>query len=542
MNLRDRRAFLGAVLGAPAALAACRLPRRLPPGAIVHASERFGHRAREAMQRAPTPSAWTRVGAVIVGAGASGLSAAWRLARAGEGDFVCVELDPVVGGTARGGRSAVGAFPWGAHYVTVPMASNRAMIALLRELGAIESITAQGDPVIDEGHLCREPHERIWYDGAWRPGLWPAASVSAGDEAERRRFFAEIHRWVAWRDARGRRAFTLPVAGCSDAPEPTALDRMSAQEWLRRKGFRSPWVRWSAGYACRDDYGASLDETSAWAMILYWAGRIGAPGEGTREVITFPEGNARLIAHLRAAAGDRVRTDHAAIDVAPHGAGARVTTLRPDGGVVGFEAKRVILAVPMFIAARILRPWRDAPPWFARAFEHSPWIVANLHLSTRPPRQPGAPPAWDNVIHDSPSLGYVESAHQAMRDHGPTVWTWYLPLTGALGPARRRALNATRDDWAELCLTDLERAIPGLRGIVTRLDVVRWGHAMVRPGPGLIWGGARSAAARPVGAVHLAHSDLSGVALFEEAFDHGVRAAEEVLAALGRRVTSMRGA
>jgi hypothetical protein len=33
--------------------------------------------------------------------------------------------------------------------------------------------------------------------------------------------------------------------------------------------------------------------------------------------------------------------------------------------------------------------------------------------------------------------------------------------------------------------------------------------------------------------VYFAHSDLSGVALFEEAFYQGLRAAEEVLAARG---------
>jgi hypothetical protein len=62
----------------------------------------------------------------------------------------------------------------------------------------------------------------------------------------------------------------------------------------------------------------------------------------------------------------------------------------------------------------------------------------------------------------------------------------------------------------------------------------------VRPRPGVAWGGARRAAARPIGAVHFAHSDLSGVALFEEALDQGVRAAEEVLAARGVARESLR--
>ena len=69
---------------------------------------------------------------------------------------------------------------------------------------------------------------------------------------------------------------------------------------------------------------------------------------------------------------------------------------------------------------------------------------------------------------------------------------------------------------------------------------MRWGHAMVRPEPGLLWDPEFLALSRPFGGVHFAHTELSGLALFEEAQDHGLRAAEEVLAALGRRSSSWR--
>jgi hypothetical protein len=49
-----------------------------------------------------------------------------------------------------------------------------------------------------------------------------------------------------------------------------------------------------------------------------------------------------------------------------------------------------------------------------------------------------------------------------------------------------------------------------------------------------VWGGVRERAATPVGPVHFAGTDLGGLPLFEEAQWSGVRAAEEVLAALGR--------
>jgi hypothetical protein len=60
-----------------------------------------------------------------------------------------------------------------------------------------------------------------------------------------------------------------------------------------------------------------------------------------------------------------------------------------------------------------------------------------------------------------------------------------------------------------------------------RLDIMRWGHAMIRPHPGFITSAARTAARTPFRNIHFANCDLSGVALFEESLHHGVRAAEE---------------
>jgi hypothetical protein len=138
--------------------------------------------------------------------------------------------------------------------------------------------------------------------------------------------------------------------------------------------------------------------------------------------------------------------------------------------------------------------------------------------------------AWDNVLFDSQSLGYVVATHQAGRDHGKTVWTWYLPLTDANPRAARELLlSADWKHWAEVVLADLRRAHPDLEALVERLDVWRWGHAMVRPTPGVLKGGALEVARRPVGRLHFAHTDLSGMALFEEAQAWGVRAAEAVL-------------
>src|SRR5262249_16776811 len=147
---------------------------------------------------------------------------------------------------------------------------------------------------------------------------------------------------------------------------------------------------------------------------------------------------------------------------------------------------------------------------------------------------------WDNVLYESPSLGYVVATHQRGLDYGPTVFTYYYPLCDA-NPraARTRLLGLGWREWADVTLTDLGRAHQNLRPLIERLDAIGGGPGMIRPRPGFVWGGARRAAAQPYRAVHFANSDLSGVGLFEEAFYHGVRAAEEVLAARAAPVQSL---
>ena len=100
-------------------------------------------------------------------------------------------------------------------------------------------------------------------------------------------------------------------------------------------------------------------------------------------------------------------------------------------------------------------------------------------------------------------------------------------------------LQLDREEWAEIALADLGRAHEGIRESAQRVDVMRWGHAMIQPRPGFVWGKARQLACQPFRSIHFGHSDLSGIALFEEAFFQGTRAAEEVLVALRGRVDSI---
>jgi protoporphyrinogen oxidase len=526
-----RRALMAWLAGAPLSLAACE--ERPVPGAIRGAAMPVGHRLRDAtIERASGPA--RRVKIAIVGAGPSGLCAAWRLHRLGHRDFELYDLEAQPGGTSAFGTDGVVPYPWGAHYVPVPESENHGMVQLLSEMGALSQV----EPVAigKEALRIRTPEERVFADGTWQEGLLPASRMGQIERDELARFEADVARWARFRDGQGRRAFALPVRRCSDAPEVAALDRISADAYLQKLNIRSAAVRWYVEYACRDDYGLSLEHTSAWAMLFYFASRAGDDGHKNAPFLTWPEGNGRIVRHLSELAGKRLVLGQLVTDVVPTQAGAQLSVYDvASQRLTRIDAERVILAVPKFVAARIVRPYREQPPEFLKAFSYGVWLVANLHLSGRP-RSVGFEPAWDNVLFDSASLGYVVATHQGLKDLGRTIWTYYLPLVDADPKvARRRIMETSHAEFCRTILSDLSVAHPDIRKFVERIDVWRWGHAMVRPSVGFQWSGARQRAQKPLGALHFAHSDLSGVALFEEAQDQGLRAAEEVVVALGAR-------
>jgi protoporphyrinogen oxidase len=551
MSAITRREILATFLGVPAALAACRSPEpaRLPPGEIVGASDVIGHRIRDGLHVIPSRDQWRRVGVVIAGGGVAGLTAAWRLLKAGFDDFVLLELERAPGGTARSGSSPVVAYPWGAHYLPAPMKENTALISLLDEMGVLEGRDGDGQPVVAEQFICRDPEERLFYRGRWYEGLYLRAGATADDLAQLDAFNAEVNRWVAWRDSKGRRAFAIPVPTGSNDAEVTALDKVSMAAWLAKHEWNSPRLRWLVDYACRDDYGLTLEQASAWAGLFYFASRVAKPGAETRPLMTWPEGNGRLVSHLYEKSKSKVQLGLAACEIIPTdangGKGVDVIAVDHEGqNASGFHANQVIFAAPHFLSRYLIRPYRENPPPHVEEFQYGAWMVANLFLKDRP-RDRGFPLAWDNVLYESDSLGYVVATHQRGLDRGPTVFTYYYPLCDHdPKQARSKLLGAGRDEWADVALTDLSRAHPEIRSLVERLDVMRWGHAMIRPRPGFVWSEARQVASEPYRGIHFAHTDLSGVPLFEEAFYHGTRAAEEVLAATrghGNAATGRRG-
>ncbi len=538
MTRFTRRDLLLAFLG-PTVATACRGGK--PPalafeGAILGANDSRGHLLRAGFK--PTPQLQTRTAVLIIGGGIAGLSAAWRLSRAGVEDYRILELEAEPGGTSRAGRNAVTPFPWGAHYLPCPQPHARSVELLALEMGAAER-RSDGKLVFDEAQLCRAPQERLFIADRWYEGLYPRAGATPRDLDEFARFQAEVRRFSALRDGQGRRAFAVPMEHGSDDADIVALDRLSMSDWLEAQGLRGERLRWFVEYGCRDDYGTTLQGTSAWAGLHYHASR--TDHGGPEDLLTWPEGNGHIVSHLARRAGRRLETGVVVTEVRPRERGAEVVAFHADTGrCEGVLADHVVLAIPRVAAARVFPHPRLVAE--ASGFHAGAWLVANATLRRRPLSR-GFPEAWDNVLYGSGSLGYVVATHQSDRHGGPpgaTVFTWYLSLTHADPAEAHRWLHALSwHDAAELVVADLRRAHPDIESCIERLDVWRWGHAMIRPRPGFVFSAERRRASQALGDVHFAHTDLSALSLMEEAQYHGIRAGEEVLARLGRQVDSL---
>ena len=312
--------------------------------------------------------------------------------------------------------------------------------------------------------LCFDPQERLFLTAAGRRASSPKPAP---------------HRAIANNIAASTKRST------SSAPPANSPSRWSAARspprsikfrWRtgwRSERFDSPSLRWYINYACRDDYGALAKDTSAWAGIHYFASR--EPEE--KGPLTWPEGNGWI-----AAAIDRKAE---AATSGPASVVYRVHA-RPPRPHRADRIHRRKSDLRRADVSRAIHHRRRAAR--ATGFEYSPWLTANLTLD-RIPDQKGAEPAWDNVIYDSPALGYVNATHMSLATHTErTVWTFYWSLA-EYTPRDARTLLLAKDwnYWKEAILNDLSRAHPDIRQCVTHIDIMRMGHAMMRPSPGFMF-------------------------------------------------------
>lgn len=552
--MRRRTFLLGAGYGGVAGAAGLSAWRRWRPAQVepvVHLPGlREGHALRDA-PRWPVHADAAPVGVAILGSGAAGLACAWALARAGRTDFVVLS-GPEADGNLAGADLAQGRpgfagddlrAPLGAHYLPLPGLDALHVRQILQDTGVLLDGVEATHPRYDEAAILHAPSERVLVNGYWDGNLPGQHGLDARERTQQQRFFALTAQLRGQRGRDGRRLFAIPLALSSQDPQWRALDRETFDQWLDRHGYDAPALRWYLDYACRDDYGAGSATVSAWAGLHYFASRDGhAANAGDEAVLTWPGGLSELAARLRAAITRRL--GHArwqvpgfatALHDTPGGATVQCAQLH-EGSLRSWAWRcgQVVAAMPLHVLARVWPGLATAGDAGGQALPHAAWLVSNFLMDGYPEEQPGEVLAWDNVVQGGKGLGYVVSTHQLLRvaPSPRTVFTAYQALDRLGDPQQARAwlMRASPEELRAEAACDLLAAYgPALWRHARALEITVRGHAMSTPVPGFL-DHPRLAALRALdGPVRIAHADLTGCSIFEEAAWWGVSAARALL-------------
>lgn len=494
-------------------------------GSILGANAKIGHKVNTEIKDIKF-SVVEKISTLIIGGGVAGLSAAWWLKKNNYKDFKILEMNAEVGGNSFSSENNISKYPWGAHYLVMPTNESIYLKSLLEEMGVIKGYK-NSLPIYDEFSLCADPQERLFFQGEWQEGLLPYKGVTDKDKQQYKEFFTLVEKLKNQKGSDNKPLFAIPIDYSSQDNEYLNLDHISMAEFMHQKGWNSKTLTWYINYCCRDDFGMGYEKVSAWAGLHYFAARNGkAANAEANTVLTWPEGNGFLVNYLKKYSTESIVNNCFVTSIENFKDFCIVNVFNTkDNTYIQYQAKQVLFCAPRFIANKVIKNYEKM-----NLPETSPWLIANISLQNVPASL-STSMAWDNVSYYSNSLGYIVANHQSLKiPKNDLVLTYYLPLDILSAKEERMlALKCNYNDWLNILLSDLNKMHSEIKNSIKNVDFWIWGHGMAAPGIGFLWSEKRKKLMEPFGNIDFAHSEMSGISLFEEAQYRGIEAAKKVL-------------
>lgn len=530
-NLNSRRSFIKSVsagiilAGIPSFLHSCKEKAITFAIKLSGTNHILGHRLRT--KDFPKISRTIEIPYLIIGGGIAGLSAGRQFKKRGIEDFLILELEKNLGGNSRNGENMYSKYPLGAHYLPLPNVDDKELMQFLEESKIITGFK-DNFPIFDEEQLTFMPQERLFIKNTWQESLVPKFGISKASEDDFSRFFELMTDFRNKNGSDKKFIFDIPISNSSTDKSFNYLDKITMKEWLLGNKFSSEELFEYVNYCCRDDFGLGIEFVSSWAGIHYFASRKhNATKEKTENVLTWPEGNARLATHLKAFSKNKTLTNHLVYEA---------KTVDDKVYVKVFDATqkesfqiisdKVIFATPQFINGYLLPERKE----ISKHFQYAPWLLATLTVDNLNDND-SFPLCWDNVIYGAKGLGYIYNQHQNLGQiQEKKVITYYYSFSSEdLKKSRKELLTKPESYWKELIINDLKIAHPDIENLIKEIDIQRIGHGMISPFPGFISGNARKEASKSIeNKIYFAHSDLAGISIFEEAFHQGINVVNQL--------------
>jgi len=487
----------------------------------------LGHRLR--VQNFPKPTKEISIPYLIIGGGITGLSACRQLTKRGITNFLMVELEDHLGGNSSNGENKYSKYPLGAHYLPLPNLEDKVLLQFLEEEKIILGYDSKGFPKFDETQLTFAPDERLFYKNNWQEGVVPKEGNTTHEDEELVRFFKLMDDFRAKKDELGKYWFMIPLSESSENQQTKELDSITMKEWFDSNHFTSKPLFNYIDYCCKDDFGLGIHYVSAYAGIHYFAGRKQNASENKQDtVLTWPEGNSRLANHLQKYVKGKSLKNHLVFKI--ENSNDKVIAKVFDNKTkttIAIKADKVLLATPQFVNQYLLENRKE----LASHFHYTPWLLATLVVSNLDDNG-SFPLCWDNVIYGSKGLGYVYDQQQSLQQiQDKKVITYYYSFSSAdLKKTRREFYKKPKEYWKQMVFDDLKIAHPAIELATESIEIHLLGHGMISPVPNFIFGKAKKEASKSIdNKIYFAHSDLSGISIFEEAFHQGINVVNNMI-------------
>lgn len=439
---------------------------RLPPVTAIVEDFSIGHLLRDG-GRFPTPDTLRSCEVAIVGAGPSGLVAAYRLRDA---DIVVIEKEPVAGGNARSDIWHGESYAAGSHafYANSPAAPLYDELGLVREALTLRRATVVDGEVIDD---------------LWGTGLRRVMSSSA---------------------ERGVRAACIAIDAIDVEGQRSELDRATFTDYLKPYGPGSvAWFDRVLRYFAADCASCSAYGGIQFVRALRGAGfgPLYPEREGRGGTWSFPGGlgaaTLALSRRVDAAGAGRMVTSATVYSVVQDARGVEVRYLR-GGEHVALRAKYAIVAAPKFIARRVVTGLPEDQYRAMGRMVYCPYVVGAV--------------AIDGVLTTTLRAanvigGPIASFIDASRSPDRQLLRFEMPL--APGDRPRLLEAGFSSSAAEAVTAYLSRLFPGARDRIAQVRIWLRGHNWYLPVPGML-SEFQSIGARPFGRVYFANADSVG--------------------------------
>lgn len=465
---------------------------------------------------------------IIVGGGVSGLSAARSFIKKGIHDFVILELENSVGGNSNYSSNQYSKFPLAAHYLPLPNLRDQELIEFLKETKIILDFK-DNQPIYDEEQICFAQNERLFIKNNWQSGLVPRDGNSKDSNNQIDQFLTKMDEFRKSKGSDNKYFFDIPLSFASRDHSLNYLDDMTMVEWLRNNDFNSKELISYINYCCRDDFGLGVNFISAWAGIYYFASRKKENLNYDDVVFTWPEGNGRLVDHLKnEIPKQNIITNHLVFDIKDNSQQIEVLVYNSKNKTsLLLKAEKVILTTPQYVNKYLVKE----KVIFKDLFNYAPWFTATITLSKEFDNQ-NNPFAWDNVIFEGKGLGYVYNQHQNLEQLvSNKVITYYHSLESENPSKDRKTLyEKSAEFWKQIVINDLKIAHPDIENYIDEIVIHKIGHGMISPKPGFIKSVNLKKMNESINEkIYFAHTDLVGVSIFEEAFHQGINIVNKIL-------------